>query len=372
MATGGPNQDRIVRGVYAGDTGWLWTAPSFEFRLDPPSMAPAKATYLELDFTVPEELIAVAPSVTLTAKVNGIEVARKSYTKPERTVLTSEIPAAALARKPATVEFVADHSFLDSGKPKALILVSVGLKEYERTLLFQKDELAKAQSAYEEVLRQRDLKFPVEKQKEFMRLFHELPMWEMLSFHGVRIIKNPLDLWMLQQIAWEVKPDYVVETGTWQGGSALWWAQTLDGIGLEQSRVLTVDIQDLTLGASKDSLWKKYVTFTLGSSTDPKVVAGFLERVKGKRVIVNLDSDHSMQHVLKELNMYAPMVSKGSYIAVEDTHLDGVPTHPESGPGPMAAVRQFLKDGGAKDFEQDFSREAFVMTSYPGGWLRRK
>ena len=117
---------------------------------------------------------------------------------------------------------------------------------------------------------------------------------------------------------------------------------------------------------------EEYVRFSLGSSTDLKIVTGFQALAKGKRLIVNLDSDHSMRHVLKELNLYAPLVSKGSYIAVEDTHLDGVPTHPEQGPDPMAAVRQFLKDGGSNDFEQDFNREAMVMTSDPGGWLRRK
>jgi len=95
-------------------------------------------------------------------------------------------------------------------------------------------------------------------------------------------------------------------------------------------------------------------------------------QAKGMRTIVNLDSDHSMNHVLNELRLYAPLVSEGSYIAVEDTHLDGVPTHPEQGPGPMAAVRRFLAEGGSREFEQDFSREAMVMTSYPGGFLRRK
>ena len=118
--------------------------------------------------------------------------------------------------------------------------------------------------------------------------------------------------------------------------------------------------------------WANFETMagSVGSSTDPAIVAKYAERVKGSRVIVNLDSDHSMHHVLNELRAYAPMVSPGSYIAVEDTHLDGVPTHPEQGPGPMAAVLQFLSEN--HDFEQDFSREAMVMTSYPGGWLRRK
>ena len=112
-----------------------------------------------------------------------------------------------------------------------------------------------------------------------------------------------------------------------------------------------------------------YDAIVVGGGPAGSTAAAVLAQ-KGRRVIVNLDSDHSMGHVLQELRMYAPMVSPGSYIAVEDTHLDGVPTHPEQGPGPMAAVLQFLSEN--HDFEQDFSREAMVMTSYPGGWLRRK
>ena len=371
-AAGGASQNRIIRGVYAGapGTAYLWTAPVFALRLDPP--ARGKATYLDLDFTVADELMRDASSVTVIAKVNGTEVARRSYDKSGRNVLSVQVPASALERRPADVEFSVDHSFLDNGQAKGLIFVSSGLKEYEQSESFNEDQLARAQAAYKEVLAQRDLRFPIEEQKKLMRLFHDLPVWETLSFHGIRIIKNPLDLWMLQQIAWEVKPDFVIETGTWVGGSALWWANTLNGMGLVNSRVLTVDIQDLTAAASKHELWKHYITFALGSSTDPKIVAEFARLVKGKRVIVNLDSDHSMAHVLQELKMYSPLVSKGSYIAVEDTHLDGVPTHPEQGPGPMAAVLRFLKEGGSADFEQDFSRESMVMTSYPGGWLRRK
>jgi len=369
-ASGGAQQARITGGIYAGTSDWLWTGPQFAFRLDPPSIKPV---YLELEFTIPDELMADAKGPgTLIARVNEVEAMRHSFDKPGPQLVSAQVPAEALRHLPVEVSVSTDLHFEADGKTKSLIFVSIGLKPYEQTAAFGKAQLEVAQTAYQEVLKQRDLKFPIERQKELMRLFHELPIWESLTFHGVRIIKNPLDLWMLQQIAWEVKPDYIVETGTWQGGSALWWAQTLDGAGLENSRVLTVDIQNLTAAASKQALWRKYVTFSLGSSTDPKIVAATLERVKGKRVIVNLDSDHSMPHVLEELKMYAPMVSKGSYILVEDTHLDGVPTHPEQGPGPMAAVRQFLKEGGSNDFEQDFSREALVMTSYPGGWLRRK
>ena len=366
------HQDRL-RGVYPGEEGWRWTAPVFTFTLDPPPEA--RPVYLEMDFTVPDELMEKAPAVTVIAKVNGAEVTRRTYQKPGRNLLACELSAQSLTRRPAEVEFSVDRSYTDptTSRVQGLIVVSVGLKEYEQTAEFRDGEMAKSRKAYEEVLKQRNLQLPIAKQREIMRLFHDLPIWDNLRFHNVPIIKNPLDLWMLQQIAFEVRPDFVIETGTWYGGSALYWAHTLNGMGLENARVLTVDIQDLTNeGASSHPLWKKYVEFFHGSSTDPKIVAKIAQRVRNRRVIVNLDSDHSMPHVLQELRMYGPLVSAGSYIAVEDTHLDGVPTHPEQGPGPMAAVVQFLAEGGSKEFEQDFTREAMVMTSYPGGWLRRK
>ena len=281
---------RILRGIFPGEGGWRYTATTFALSLDRP--AAGKPAYLELDLDVPEELNS---AVTVVAKVNGSEVARKSLNKG-RQFLAAPVPEAALGRQPAEVEIAADRSFRDgaSGSQLSLILFSAGLKEFEQTAEFRDSELAKSRQAYDEVLKQRDLKVPIEKQKEIMRLFHELPVWDSMWFQNVRIIKNPMDLWMLQQTAYETRPDFIIETGTWQGGSALWWAQTLTGMGLDQARVITVDIQDLTKVASAHPLWKKHVDFLLGSSTDPKIVQKIAERVKGRRVLVNLDSDHSM------------------------------------------------------------------------------
>src|SRR5262249_24466671 len=207
------------------------------------------------------------PAVTVIAKVNGVEAAHGTYRKAGRYVLAGQVPEPALRHRPAEVEFSVDRWFTDpsTSTTKGLIVVSVGFKEHDQTAEFREAELAKSRAAYQEVLKQRDLKMPVEKQRELMKLFHDLPIWESLAFHNVRIIKNPLDLWMLQQIAYEVRPDFVIETGTWYGGSALYWAHTLNGMGLENARVLTVDLQDLTkLGASSHPLWKKYVEFSLG------------------------------------------------------------------------------------------------------------
>jgi cephalosporin hydroxylase len=149
-------------------------------------------------------------------------------------------------------------------------------------------------------------------------------------------------------------------------------ANALSGMGLERSRILTMDTRNLTAEAAKNPLWKKHVEFFQGDSTDLDMVSRIAGRVKGRNTIVILDSDHSMQYVLEELRMYSPLVSRGSYLIVEATDLDGVPSQLGSGPGPYEAVRRFLEEGGNKQFDQDFSREMMVLTFNPGGWLRRK
>src|SRR5207245_5132854 len=98
---------------------------------------------------------------------------------------------------------------------------------------------------------------------------------------------------MLQQIAYEVRPDFVIETGTWRGGSALYWAHTLNGMGLENSRVFTIDIQDITATAATHPLWKKYGTCFKGSSTAPAIVSDIARRAKGHKTLDVLDSDHT-------------------------------------------------------------------------------
>ncbi len=258
------------------------------------------------------------------------------------------------------------------GREVGLIAVSAALRELEQSAGYQREQLNKARAGYEDLLRRRNARLPIAKQKELMRLFHDLEVWDNLWFQNVRIIKNPLDLWMMQQIIYEVRPDFIIETGAWYGGSALYWAFVLEGMGFTSSRVFTIDVNDHTRAARTNRLWKKYIRFFHGSSTDPAIVGEIARIVRGRKVLVTLDSDHSMRHVLQELKMYAPLVSPGSYIVVEDTHYDAIPTRPEEGPGPMAAVRTFLASAEGADFEQDLSREALILTFNPGGWLRRK
>ena len=362
---------RLLRGFLDGNPGWKWTAQTFAVALDPPE--PPEGTVVNLDLTVPVELLSRVKSVTLTTRVNGVEIGKHQYTETGRFYLTQDVPVEALKRKPVEVEFSLDKVGQGSnGRPVGVIVVGVSLSPKEQRVLDQQTASRMARVGYREVLELRRQKMPAARQTELMKLFHELPVWENTWFQNVKIEKNPLDLWMMQQIVYEIQPDFVIETGTWRGGSALYWAHTLNGMGLVNSRVITVDIGDETATAAQNPLWKKYVTFIRGSSTDPKTVQRIADIVKGRRALVDLDSDHAMKHVLNEIHAYAPMVTKGSYLVVEDTHMDGVPTYPEFGPGPMAAVRSFLAEADGKNFVQDFKREAMIMTFNPGGWLLRK
>ena len=365
------SEERLVRGFFEPHGGWRFTAKNFAVRVDVPQ--PVAATLLDLDFNVPDELMHAVPEVTLTCRFNGQEILKKKFTKPGRRYEEIPVPAPLLAKSPAEIEFAVDNTYRDEEykRDQGLIMVGVQLKHADDVVETHETDTKTTHDAYQRLLKLRKVNLPVEQQNELMKLFHELDVWKYVWFHGVQIEKNPLDLWMMQQIFWEQKPECVVETGTAWGGSALYWAHILRDQGLEHSRVFTVDIDDHTKKASADPLWK-FVTVYKGSSTDPAIVQQIAAQVKGKKTIVTLDSDHSMNHVLEELKMYAPMVSRGSYLIVEDTHMDGVPTYPSLGPGPMAAVRKFLADGGSKEFKQDLGREAFIMTFQPGGWLRKK
>ena len=202
-----------------------------------------------------------------------------------------------------------------------------------------------------------------------VRAFHELyydsrdTTWKDTRWRGVRAQKCPLDLWVYQEILHEVQPDLIVETGTAEGGSALFLASMLDLVG--RGEVVTIDVLERS-----DYPRHPRITYLHGSSTDPSIVGHVGELIGGDRVMVILDSDHSKEHVLDEMRAYAPYVSRGSYLIVEDTNINGHPVLPDFGPGPWEAVEEFLQDND--QFEVDRSREKLLMTFNPMGYLRRQ
>jgi cephalosporin hydroxylase len=134
-------------------------------------------------------------------------------------------------------------------------------------------------------------------------------------------------------------------------------------------KVITVDIAPQVEEASKLPLWEQRVEMIVGSSTDSKVTNYVAQEVLHKKVLVTLDSLHTRNHVLNEMQIYSKLVTPGSYLVVQDTDLNGHPVNPHWGPGPMEAVQEFLKTND--DFVADREREKFLLTFYPGGWLKR-
>ena len=180
---------------------------------------------------------------------------------------------------------------------------------------------------------------------------------------GVPIQKSPLDCWTYQEILHEQRPDLIVETGTYLGGSALFFAHLFDVLG--DGRVLTIDLQH------RGRVDHPRVTQLEGDALSPEILAKVEAAVAGaRRVLVVLDDDHSAPHVLEELNAYGGFVTPGSYMVVEDTNVNGHPVFVEHGPGPMEAVREFLATD--RSFEIDHSREKFLLTYFPDGWLRKR
>jgi len=176
--------------------------------------------------------------------------------------------------------------------------------------------------------------------------------------------KCPLDLWIYQEIIFEVKPDVMIECGTANGGSALFLASMCDLVN--NGKVITIDIED-----KEGRPTHKRIKYLLGSSTSIEVVEQVRKLISDKdKVMVILDSDHSKGHVLSELKIYSKFVTKGSYIIVEDTNINGHPVFSDFGPGPMEAVEEFLKEN--KDFSVDRSREKFYLTFNPKGFLQKR
>ena len=232
-------------------------------------------------------------------------------------------------------------------------------------------EVTAMRKTYSDIVKARSEKVDQASIDQIMRAYREDRIQRSLHWFGIPTEKNPTDAWMMQQLIAEIRPDYIVETGTWRGGSALFFATILEGCGLYDSRIATIDIENSVLDATGEHpFYERHVEAIIGSSIDPTVVAKVTERVKGKRVMVFLDSLHNKEHVLAELKAYAPLVSPGSYIIVEDTHLDSI-IWPDGAPGPFAAVEAFLGSTPRPPFQRDLSREVFMVTNNPGGYLRR-
>jgi cephalosporin hydroxylase len=201
----------------------------------------------------------------------------------------------------------------------------------------------------------------------FNRLYYLLrrSTFDDTRFMGKHLLKFPTDLWSYQEILFEKRPDVIVETGVFLGGSTYYFAtlQKLLGAG----RVIAVDI---TLDhADHDLAEMDNVTLIEGDSSAEDTRAKIAALIgPGESVMVILDSNHTEKHVLEEMRQLAPLVTEGQYLVVEDGLIDQV--YPLfSRRGPLAAIRHFLRE--RPDFHADLRRNRFLLSQNPNGYLLR-
>ena len=194
---------------------------------------------------------------------------------------------------------------------------------------------------------------------------HDRLMFECCTWMGVEVWKNPLDAWIYQEILHEVRPDVVVELGSARGGAALYLShlQQLLGDGI----VVSVDVDRSSFEVEHPRL----VTVT-GPSSHPSTLEQVTALCRDRRVLVIHDADHRKEQVLEDLAVYAPLVTVGSYLVVEDGLVDLFRPWEALGvsyQGPLVAIEEFLR--GTDEFEVDEGRERYVLTANPRGFLRR-
>lgn len=206
--------------------------------------------------------------------------------------------------------------------------------------------------------------------RDWLAAYQEEVVFQRMSWAGRRMLKNPLDLYVYDELIRETMVDVVVELGTHDGGSAAWFADRCQ-------MVVTVDRQP---PPRPEELAGVHVVTgdVLRGDTVNRVrdVLRTFPSLQDPRVMVVADSDHRAVHVRQELVYWGPLVTPGCYYVVEDTVMDVMGWAPEGG-GPLVGLQQYLAElleedaGGFLAWQVDRGREKFGLTYNPGGYLRR-
>ena len=194
---------------------------------------------------------------------------------------------------------------------------------------------------------------------------------------GRPIIQFPQDMVAVQEIIWSTRPDLVIETGIAHGGSLILSASILELLGGDGRVVgVDIDIRPHNRREIEAHPLAHRITLVEGSSTAPEIVAQVREQAAGReRVLVILDSNHTHEHVLQELELYSPLVRAGSYIVVFDTVIEDMPAETFSerpwgvGDNPKTAVHEFLRRNDRFEVDRDLQGK-LLITVAPDGYLR--
>jgi len=202
------------------------------------------------------------------------------------------------------------------------------------------------------------------------------------SWMGRPIIQLPEDMIRIQEVIYQIKPDVIIETGVAHGGSLIYYASLCKA--MEKGRIIGIDIEirpHNRIAIEKHEL-ASYITLIEGDSTGDKIVDQVKAHVEpNEAVLVILDSNHTKQHVIKELNAYSPLVTKGSYIVATDGFMKDLHDVPRGDPewiwdNPTEAALEFVAGNPEFVIEQPewaFNESELTenITHWPGAYLRR-
>jgi cephalosporin hydroxylase len=196
------------------------------------------------------------------------------------------------------------------------------------------------------------------------------------TWMGRPIIQYPQDMIAMQELIWEIKPDLIIETGIAHGGSLIYYASIMELIGKGEILGIDIDIREHNRKEIETHPMAHRIKMIQGSAIDENIANQVKEAAKGKQTImVSLDSNHTHDHVLKELQLYAPLVTVGSYCIVFDTIVEDMPAKMydrpwDVGNNPKTAVWEYLKVN--KNFEIDHAIDNKLLISVaPEGYLKR-
>lgn len=197
------------------------------------------------------------------------------------------------------------------------------------------------------------------------------------SWMGRPIIQYPQDMIAMQEIIWKLQPDLIIETGIAHGGSLIYYASLLELIGKGEIIGIDIDIRKHNREEIEKHPMFKRIKMIEGSSVSRETVDQVAALAEGKKtVLVSLDSNHTHEHVLQELEMYAPFVTRDSYLVVFDTIVeempdDYLPGRPwKQGDNPKTAVLEFLKSHTEFQIDKDIDNKLLISVG-PDGYLKR-
>tara|TARA_Y100000746_G_C15396027_1_gene404339 strand:- start:538 stop:1140 length:603 start_codon:yes stop_codon:yes gene_type:complete len=195
---------------------------------------------------------------------------------------------------------------------------------------------------------------------------------------GRPLIQFPGDILAVQELISTIKPNKVIETGIAHGGSLILSSSIMFLNNIKNAEVIGIDIEirEHNKIEINNSRFSDMISLIEGSSIDKSIFKQVSDKIsKEDKVIVFLDSNHTHDHVLEELNLYSKLVSKDSYIVVFDTHIEDMPSdfiwedRPwGKGNNPKTAVHEWIKNN--KNFEIDnYLEHKLLLTSAPDGFL---